>query len=86
MMGIRGNADGDVSVFTVRYSSTVEKVTVGLERSIQGYEPAWRDLDVVLTHGDERHVVSDRGEPLEPVGVDARGRRVHRLVYRTGIH
>lgn len=70
-----------VSSFTVNYSSTMEKVTVAFERGDGNkYVPAWKSLDVVLPVGDERHVVSSQsGQPLEYVGVDARGRRVYRL-------
>ncbi|KUL82919.1 hypothetical protein ZTR_10379 [Talaromyces verruculosus] len=70
-----------VSSFTIEYSSTAEKVTVGFERGNENkYVPAWKSLDVVLPVGDERHVVSlQSGQPLEYVGVDAKGRRVYRL-------
>ena len=59
----------------------MEKVTVAFERGDGNkYVPAWKSLDVVLPVGDERHVVSSQsGQPLEYVGVDARGRRVYRL-------
>ncbi|GAM39021.1 glicosidase [Talaromyces pinophilus] len=70
-----------VSSFTVKYSSTAEKITIAFERGNENkYVPAWRSLDVVLPVGDERHVVSSQsGQPLEYIGVDAKGRRVYRL-------
>jgi alpha-glucosidase (family GH31 glycosyl hydrolase) len=71
--------NGGVSVFTVRYSSTAERVTVGFGSEIRGYSPAWRDLDVILPYGDKRHVVSETG-PLEFVGDE--GRRVYRMRFK----
>lgn len=70
-----------VSSFTIKYSSTAEKVTVGFEKGdANKYVPAWKELDIVLPVGDERHVVSsDSGKPLEFVGGDAGGRSVYRL-------
>jgi alpha-glucosidase (family GH31 glycosyl hydrolase) len=71
----------DVSSFTITYSSTEEKVTIGFEKGeSNGYTPAWKDLDIVLPHGDARHVVSELGKPLEYRDVDPRGRSVYRLV------
>ncbi|KAH8697105.1 glycosyl hydrolases family 31-domain-containing protein [Talaromyces proteolyticus] len=70
-----------VSSFTLAYSSTEEKVTVGLARGADnGYTPAWKNLDIILPNGDHRHVVSDLGKPLEYEGVDSRGRSVYKLV------
>ena len=70
-----------VSSFTIKYTSTAEKVTVGFERgSDNKYVPAWKELDIILPVGDERHVVSsDSGKPLAFIGADDRGRRVYRL-------
>ncbi|CRG85300.1 hypothetical protein PISL3812_02399 [Talaromyces islandicus] len=69
-----------VSSFTITYSSTEERVTVGFKKGeSNGYTPAWKDLDIILPHGDARHVVSDLGKPLECRDVDPRGRSVYRL-------
>ncbi|BCR83707.1 putative alpha-glucosidase [Aspergillus chevalieri] len=67
------------SKYTVRYSSTEEKVVVGFERDEKGFVPAWRDLDVILHYGDERRVDSDDGSVVEYKGKDGRGRVVYIL-------
>lgn len=70
----------DISRFSVCYSSTAEMVTVGFEADGKnGFVPAWSDVDFILHVGDERHVVSETGGPLEVVGKDERGRWVWRL-------
>ena len=70
----------DISKFSITYSSTEERVTVGFEADKENrFVPAWRDVDFILHVGDERHVVSDMGAQLELVGRDERGRRVWRL-------
>ncbi|RAL09536.1 putative alpha-glucosidase [Aspergillus homomorphus CBS 101889] len=67
-----------ISQYTVRYSSTQEKVVVGFTRDeTSGFVPAWRDLDIILHKGDERCVVSDNGSAVESKGRDARGRKVY---------
>lgn len=70
-----------ISSFMIKYSSTEEKVTVSLEKGKDNkYVPAWKDLDVILPHGDQRHVVSfETGKPLKRVGADAKGRMTYRL-------
>ncbi|PYH41529.1 putative alpha-glucosidase [Aspergillus saccharolyticus JOP 1030-1] len=67
-----------ISRYTVRYSATVEKVMVGLARDeTSGFVPAWRDLDIILPYGDERHVVSEDGSVVVSKGKDGRGRGVY---------
>ena len=66
-----------ISRYTISYSSSEEKVVVGFSRG--GFVPAWKDLDIILHHGDERRVVSDVGKSIEPKGRDSRGRLVFTL-------
>jgi hypothetical protein len=67
-----------MSTYTISYSSTEEKVTVGFKRDEEsGFVPAWKDLDIILHNGDERRVVSDDGRPVEYKGKDSRGRVVY---------
>ncbi|KAB8226123.1 glycosyl hydrolases family 31-domain-containing protein [Aspergillus novoparasiticus] len=55
-----------ISQYTVTYSSTDEKVTIGFTRDQKsGFVPAWKELDIILHNGDERRVVSDIGKPVE---------------------
>lgn len=70
-----------ISRYTVRYSSTEEKVFVDLLRDEStGFVPAWVELDVILHHGDERRVVSDTAESVLFKGRDSRGRLVFTLL------
>ncbi|KAF7164248.1 hypothetical protein CNMCM6106_000829 [Aspergillus hiratsukae] len=69
-----------MSKYIISYSSTEEKVTVGLTRDEEsGFVPAWKDLDIILHNGDERRVVPDDGRPVEYKGKDSRGRVVYTL-------
>ena len=70
-----------ISSFTVRYSSTEEKVVVALVRGEgDDYMPQWKDLYVILQNGDRRFVVSEKdGKVLESLGEDKRGRVVYRM-------
>lgn len=69
-----------ISQYTVTYSSTEEKVTVGFTRDQNsGFVPAWKELDIILHNGDERRVVSVIGKPVEYKGRDSRGRVVYTL-------
>ena len=69
-----------ISRYTISYSSSEEKVVVGFGRDERsGFVPAWKNLDIILHHGDERRVVSDVGKPVEPKGRDSRGRVVFTL-------
>lgn len=70
-----------ISRYTVRYSSTEEKVVVGFVRDEEsGFVPAWTELDVILHQGDERRVVSDAGDSVLFKGKDSRGRLVFTLL------
>jgi alpha-glucosidase (family GH31 glycosyl hydrolase) len=70
----------DISLFTIQYSSTDEKVTAGFKKGSDNvFQPPWRDLDIILLPGDEKHVVSDMGNPLENVRRDDKGRQVWRF-------
>lgn len=68
-----------ISRFIVKYSSTEEKVVVGFEREEGEFVPVWKDLDIILHHGDERRVFSDVGGVVEYKGMDRRGRIVYTL-------
>lgn len=72
--------ESQVSKFTITYTATEESITVGFTHGEENdYTPAWNDLDIILPHGDKRHVVSDLDKPLEDVGTDSRQRHVYRL-------
>lgn len=67
-----------IASYTVSYSSTDEKVLLEFARDeTKGFTPAWRDLDIILHHGDERRVVSNSGQRVEFKGRDSRGRLVY---------
>ena len=70
-----------ISPFTVRYSCTEEKIVFGLQTA-QGdkFVPPWKDLDIILLPGDERHMVSDMAVPMEELGKDKEGRARWRLL------
>ncbi|KAJ5818704.1 hypothetical protein N7474_004295 [Penicillium riverlandense] len=66
--------------YTVSYSSTEEKVLVDFVRDEKsGFVPAWRHLDIILHHGDQRRVVSTSGQEVSYKGCDARGREVYTI-------
>jgi alpha-glucosidase (family GH31 glycosyl hydrolase) len=69
-----------ISQYTISYSSTEDRIIVGLTRDEKsGFIPAWKELDIILHNGDGRHVVSDAGKPVEYKGRDTRGRVVYTL-------
>lgn len=50
-----------ISTFILRYATTEDTVEVELEKKLQpAFEPAWRDLVVVLPVGDQRRVMLDK--------------------------
>ncbi|KAJ5215104.1 hypothetical protein N7468_010783 [Penicillium chermesinum] len=66
-----------ISSYTISYSSTMEKVLVDFQRDeSSGFVPAWKDLDIILHHGDQRRVVSSSGQEVIVKGPDERGRMV----------
>lgn len=69
-----------ISNYTISYSSTEEKVLVDFTRNEEsGFKPAWKDLDVVLHHGDSRRVASTSALDVAVKGADERGRMVFTL-------
>lgn len=69
-----------ISSFTIEYSSTDEKITVELKRPVDNvFQPPWREVNFILLPGDERHLVSNLGDPLESISSDGRGRRLWTL-------
>ncbi|KAJ5947171.1 hypothetical protein N7466_000186 [Penicillium verhagenii] len=69
-----------ISNYTLSYSSTEEKVLVHLQRDeSSGFVPAWKELDVVLHHGDARVVVTSSGQEIVAKGADSRGRLVYTI-------
>ncbi|KAA8644757.1 putative alpha-glucosidase [Aspergillus tanneri] len=76
--GISSNPS--ISRYTVRYSSTDDRVVVGFSRDEQsGFVPAWKNLDITLHKRDERRVISDVGNIVQYKGKDSRGRNVYTL-------
>ena len=79
------SADGPehrIAKFEIRYSSTREKVTVGLNvlenEEAMDVLPWWRkgEIEVIMLPGDERFLVNEVGDvPLRNGGVDGKGRR-----------
>lgn len=64
----------EISSFTMKYSSTIEEVSVELVRGKSNtFVPLWKELGVILPVGDERKVVSN-GVPCK-AGEETRGRR-----------
>ncbi|KAF2015167.1 glycoside hydrolase family 31 protein [Aaosphaeria arxii CBS 175.79] len=64
-----------ISVFTVRYSATEKEVRVSLEEQLQpGFEPAWKDLGVILPAGDDRTVIFAEHE-AKLLKTDDKGRK-----------
>ncbi|KAI1244675.1 hypothetical protein MGN70_014552 [Eutypa lata] len=66
----------NISSFTVTYSSTEEKVTVGFQQAEgNSVELPWlHSLTFILLPGDERFLVSEQGLPLTRLGNDTKGR------------
>jgi hypothetical protein len=65
-----------ISVFTIRYSSTEKEVLVEIEQQLQeDFEPAWKELEVILPRGDDRNVRLG-GKEASRLKIDAKG-RVH---------
>ncbi|KAJ5973791.1 hypothetical protein N7481_011001 [Penicillium waksmanii] len=68
------------ATYTLRYSSTEEKVLVDFVRDEKsGFAPAWKELDIILHNGDSRRVVSSSGQEASLKGTDSRGRVVYTL-------
>lgn len=66
-----------ISSYTISYSSTQEKVLVDFVRDEKsGFKPAWKELDIILHHGDSRRVVSSSGQEVVVKCADSRGRMV----------
>lgn len=70
----------EISKFTIEYSSTEEKIEVSLNRRAgDKFVPPWKEVVVVLPHGDKRHVVSARGEEVTKLNDDEAGRTRYRF-------
>jgi hypothetical protein len=66
------------AVYTLSYSSTAETVLVHFERDeTAGFVPAWKELDIILHHGDTRRVVTSSGQEIVSKEMDSRGRAVY---------
>lgn len=76
--------DASISEFTVKYSSTDEKITVSFEQGKDNkHQLPWLDsLTFILLPGDERFLVSDQGTPLARLENDKKGRKRYRLMLR----
>ncbi|KAJ5585138.1 uncharacterized protein N7459_004938 [Penicillium hispanicum] len=71
----------NMSRYTISYSSTVEKVFVDFKRDERtGFVPAWKDLDVILHHGDHRRVSTSSGQMIVFKGADRQGRDVYTIL------
>ena len=67
-----------ISHFTVQYSSTSSNIDVHVEKGKDNkYIPIWKDVDIILPHGDQRSVTRS-GQVLRR-GDDSRGRAVFTL-------
>lgn len=74
-----------IAAFTVSYSSTEESVTVEVRSEPEtSFSPCWKEVVIILPHGDTRHVVSASGVILEKVQIDDAERVMYRLPTRTG--
>jgi alpha-glucosidase (family GH31 glycosyl hydrolase) len=71
----------DISTFTVRYSSTCDRVIVNFSvNSSNSFIAPWQTaLTFILLPGDERFVVSEDGTPLVNLENDSRGRPRYRM-------
>jgi alpha-glucosidase (family GH31 glycosyl hydrolase) len=64
-----------ISVFEVKYTSEEDKVYVSFGEQLQErFDPAWKQLDIILPNGDKRAVVFNEKE-ARSVKVDDKGRR-----------
>lgn len=74
----------EISKFTIEYSSTEEKVIVALgTRPGDKFVPAWKEVVVVLPHGDSRYVECARGGSVVKLEADADGRSRYRMAAPT---
>lgn len=65
----------EIAKFTVEYSSTEEEVQVRiLSRKGDLFVPPWKEITIVLPHGDKRRVVSAQGESVSKLEHDEMGR------------
>jgi alpha-glucosidase (family GH31 glycosyl hydrolase) len=64
-----------ISAFEVEYTSEEDKVYVSFGEQLQeGFDPAWKELEIILPSGDQRAVVFN-GKEATSVKVDDKGRR-----------
>lgn len=74
----------NISSFTVSYVSTEEKVTVLVTpHSDNIFVPAWKNVALILPHGDERYIESSRGFSVERLSRDSNGRVRYRMPLAT---
>lgn len=65
----------EIAMFTIGYSSTNEKVMVTLSsRSGDKFVPAWKEVVIILPHGDSRYVECTRDSSVVKMEADAAGR------------
>jgi alpha-glucosidase (family GH31 glycosyl hydrolase) len=70
----------NISSFMVSYVSTEEKVTVAVApHSDNIFVPSWKDVVLLLPHGDERYIESSRGFSVERLSRDSNGRVRYRM-------
>lgn len=73
------SAQPNISSFSIEYSSTAKQVNVRVDKGKNNkYNPIWKDIDIILPHGDHRSVVS--GERVLQKTSESRGRSVFTLV------
>lgn len=67
----------DIAKFTIEYESTAEKVTIRLSKGRNDmFVPEWRDVEIILPHGDERHVVCATGHEVRRIETQGEDTRV----------
>jgi Glycosyl hydrolases family 31 len=74
--------DPVISQFTIEYSCTEKEISVRFTSQIGdgGFEPLWKELDIILPAGDDRGViVGDNRTPATRIGKDKRERMVFRM-------
>lgn len=64
-----------ISIFEIKYISEEDRVYMTFSEQLQeGYDPAWKELEVILPSGDER-TVAFNGKEVESTGMDKKGRK-----------
>lgn len=69
-----------ISAFTVSYNSTTEKVIVSFTPDTENvFIPPWKELVIILPHGDDRYIDSAIGATVERLESDSCGRTRYRM-------